>query len=141
MTAKEYLGQAYRIDARINSKLEQIASLQALATKATSTLHHDIVQSSSMSRSMAGTIDKMIDLQTEINNDIDNLVDTKREIASVIKSIQNPEHQTILELRYLCFKSWEQIAEALGYSTQHVFRFHTRALDCVKVPKVESKCD
>lgn len=27
MTAKEYLGQAYRIDQRINSKMEQIASL------------------------------------------------------------------------------------------------------------------
>lgn len=38
MTAKEYLGQAYRIDQRINSKLEQVASLRALATKATSTL-------------------------------------------------------------------------------------------------------
>lgn len=26
MTAKEYLGQAYRIDQRINSKMEQIGS-------------------------------------------------------------------------------------------------------------------
>ena len=31
MTAKEYLGQAYRIDQRINSKMEQIASLNLLA--------------------------------------------------------------------------------------------------------------
>ena len=38
MTVKEYLSQAYRIDQRINSKLEQVASLRALATKATSTL-------------------------------------------------------------------------------------------------------
>ena len=35
MTAKEYLGQAYRIDQRINSKMEQIASLNLLARKAT----------------------------------------------------------------------------------------------------------
>lgn len=38
MTAKEYLGQAYRIDQRINSKLEQVGSLRALAAKATSTV-------------------------------------------------------------------------------------------------------
>lgn len=37
MKIKEYLGQAYRIDHRINSKLEQISSLHDLATKATST--------------------------------------------------------------------------------------------------------
>ena len=35
MTAKEYLGQAYRIDQRINSEMEQIASLNLLARKAT----------------------------------------------------------------------------------------------------------
>ena len=35
MTAKEYLGQAYRLDQRINSKLEQIRSLRDLTTKAT----------------------------------------------------------------------------------------------------------
>ena len=38
MTVKEYLGQAYRIDQRINCKMEQVASLRALATKATATL-------------------------------------------------------------------------------------------------------
>ena len=38
MTVKEYLGQAYRLDQRINSKLEQVASLNELATKCTSTL-------------------------------------------------------------------------------------------------------
>ena len=38
MTAKEYLSQAYKIDNDINSKLEQVASLRDLATKATSTI-------------------------------------------------------------------------------------------------------
>lgn len=38
MTAKEYLSQAYRLDQRINSKIEQVASLNDLATKCTSTL-------------------------------------------------------------------------------------------------------
>ena len=43
MTVKEYLSQAYRIDQRINSKLEQVASLRALATKATSTDRKSVV--------------------------------------------------------------------------------------------------
>ena len=38
MNAKEYLKQAFYLDKRINSKLEQVESLNALATKATSTL-------------------------------------------------------------------------------------------------------
>ena len=36
MKAKEYLSQAFRLDNRINSKIDQIASLNDLATKCTS---------------------------------------------------------------------------------------------------------
>ena len=35
MTAKEYLGQAYRLDQRINSKLQQVDSLRSLTQKIT----------------------------------------------------------------------------------------------------------
>ena len=38
MTAREYLSQAYLLDQRINSKIEQLATLNDLATKATSVL-------------------------------------------------------------------------------------------------------
>jgi hypothetical protein len=38
MTTKEYLSQAYRLDQRINSKLEQVESLNELATKVNTTL-------------------------------------------------------------------------------------------------------
>ncbi len=141
MNVKQYLSQAYRIDQRINSKLEQIMSLRELATKATSTLNDTPVSGTRNVQSMEGIIAKMVDLETEINQDIDTLVDLKREIVSLIKQIQNTEHHTLLELRYLCFKTWEQIAVDMGYSLQHIFRIHEKALKNVVIPKDESKCD
>jgi len=135
MTVKEYLAQAYRIDQRINSKLEQVVSLRELATKATSTLS-DIPPSGTRNlHSMEGIIAKMIDLETEINSDIDTLVDLKREIMVLIKQIQHAEYQTLLELRYLCFKTWEQIAVDLGYSSKHVFYLHDKAVALIRFPK------
>ena len=59
----------------------------------------------------------------------------------MIKKIQNTEYQTLLELRYLCFKTWEQIVVEMGYSLQHIFRIYDKALKDVVIPKVESKCD
>lgn len=38
MTAKEYLGQAYRLDQRIDAKIAQVSALNELATKCTATL-------------------------------------------------------------------------------------------------------
>ena len=134
MTAKEYLGQAYRLDQRINSKLEQVMSLRDLATKATSTLS-DVAPSGTRNvHRMEDIIVKIVDLENEINRDIDNLVDLKREMVSVIKAVTDPELQTLLELRYLCFKSWEQIAVEMEYSIQHIFRLHDKSLREIILP-------
>ena len=133
MTTKEYLAQAYRIDQRINSKLEQIVSLRELATKATSTLSDTPPSGSRNVHSMEGIIVKMMELENEINADIDVLVDLKKEIMSIIKKINNPEQQTLLELRYLCFKTWEQIAVDMGYSIQNAYKVHDRALENIIV--------
>ena len=55
----------------------------------------------------------MIDLENEINADIDELAELKRTLVSVIKTVENPEQQTILEQRYLCFKPWESLEYCL----------------------------
>jgi DNA-directed RNA polymerase specialized sigma subunit len=129
MTAKEYLGQAYRIDQRINSKLEQIASLNGLATKCTSTLTGMPRNPNRSTSAMEDAVAKIVDLQAEINSDIDRLVDLKREMVKLIKAVDNTEYQTLLELRYLCFKTWEQIAVDMGYNVRHVYRLHDEAIE------------
>ena len=131
MDAKEYLSQAYRIDQRINSKLEQVMSLRDLLGKANVTLTGMPKTPTPNPHSMEDIIVKMVDLESEINDDIDTLVDLKAEIMRRIKRVENTEYQTILELRYLCFKRWEEISVALGYSMQHLFRLHDEALEAI----------
>lgn len=135
MTAKEYLSQAYRLDQRINSKLEQVSSLNELATKCTSTLTGMPHSPNRGSSTMADAVTKIIDLQAEINSDIDRLVDLKREIVTIIKAVDNTEYQTLLELRYLCFKTWEQIAVDMNYRVRNVHILHNEALEKVSVPE------
>ena len=128
MKAKEYLSQAYRLDQRIDAKIEQVMSLRNLASKATSTLS-DVAPSGTRNvHRMEDIVIKIIDFENEINADIDRLVDLKREIMRVIKALPNPEYQTLLELRYLCFKPWEQIAVEMGYSIDNVYKLHRMAL-------------
>ena len=134
MTVKEYLGQAYRLDQRINSKLEQVASLNELATKCTSTLTGMPRNPNRGTSTLADAVGKIVDLQAEINRDIDRLVDLKREMVSLIKAVDNTEYQTLLELRYLCFKTWEQISVDMGYSIQHIYRLREKAYDEIRVP-------
>ena len=135
MTAKEYLGQAYRLDQRINSKLEQVLSLRELTTKATATMSDMPGGGSRNVYKMQDIIGKIVDLENEINADIDKLVDLKREMVTVIKAVTDPELQTLLELRYLCFKTWEQIAVDMQYSTRNIYKLHDTAIGAIKLPQ------
>ena len=134
MTAKEYLNQAYRLDQRINSKLEQVMSLRDLTTKATATMSDMPSGGSRNAYRMQDIIGKIIDLENEINRDIDTLVNLKRELVATIKAVSDPECQTLLELRFLCFKTWEQIAVEMDYSIQHIYRLRNRALKMIALP-------
>ena len=50
---------------------------------------------------------------------------------------------SILEKRYLCFLSWEQISVDMHYSMQYTFKMHDKALTEVEalLAEVESKVD
>lgn len=135
MTARDYLGQAYRLDQRINNKLEQVASLNELATKATCILSGMPKKPNMATTRMADTIGKIVDLQAEINRDLEQLMELKRDIVDTIKAVDNMEYRFLLERRYLCFKSWDQIAVEMGYNVRHAYRLHDAALNSIKILK------
>ena len=93
---KDYLAKAYRIDQRINSKLEQVSSLRALATKATVTFS-DMPKGSGDVHSREKIIVKIIDLEHGINADIDVLVDLKAEIIEKIKNSKIKNLQLVVQ--------------------------------------------
>ena len=141
LSAKEFLKQARHIDQRINSKLEQVQSLRELATKATTTLS-DMPRSSTPNiYRMENVICKMTDLESEINADIDELIDTKHEVMAVIKMVERPEYQSLLELKYLCMKTWEEVAAELGYVYRQITRMHGYALEQVDAILRRAYCD
>lgn len=128
MTAKEYLGQAYHIDQRINSKLEQVSSLRELATKATSTLSDMPRNATPNTHSMENIICKIVDLENGINADIIALVDAKKDIMATVQCVSTTEYRTLLELRYICGKTWEEIAAEMSYSVRNIHNIHSGAL-------------
>ena len=128
MDAKTYLGQAYRIDQQISSKMEQISRLRSLAAKTTTALGAEPVSGTRDPHRLQDVIGRMMDLEDEINRSVDNLIDTKRKIMGTIGELANTEHQILLELRYLCFNSWAEIADKMDFGPRWVHILHGRAL-------------
>ena len=135
MTAKEYLNQAYRLDQRIRSKQEQIASLNDLATDCSATLTGMPRNPNRGGSRMADAVAKIVDLQNEVAADMERLVELKAEIISTIKAVDCIEYQLILEKRYISGKSWPEIAVDLGYKMRHLYKLHDDALEKIKIPE------
>lgn len=125
---KSYLRQAYLLDKQIDSKIQEMAQMNALATRVTS-VYSDVPPGGTRNvHKMEDTIAKILDYEKMINREIDRLVDLRQEIHSVIDAVGNPEYRTLLDMRYLKFSTWEQIAVELGYHIRYIHKIHNRAL-------------
>lgn len=129
MTVKEYLSQVYWLNTIVNNKLEQKEELEALAERTTVDLTEEKVSGRNRSTSpMEDAAVKLIDLSHQINDDIDELINLKKEIAGTIKKVGDYRYRTILEMRYLQGKLWEDVARDIGFDKRWVMRLHSRAL-------------
>lgn len=135
MTNKEFLQQAFFLDRKIKAKERQLESLRAHAEYMSPRLG-DKVQASPSSRSyLEDTTIRIIELEDWIKAQIQELVRMKKEISEAIRSVGNIEYETVLEMRYLSFMSWEEITARMNYGSNYVFQIHRRALNLVHIPE------
>ena len=128
MMAKEYLKRAIRIEREIDSLLEHLAELRSMATKATATV-------TDMPGSPTRDSSKMEDAILKIDARVNELVDVKREIELAINHVTDDECRQVLRLRYLAFKSWDDVAACMRYNVRQVYRIHAEALKKFQIPE------
>ena len=131
---KEYLSQAFHIDKQLKSKLEQLGVLRELATTTTQPLSDMPGSPNRNIDRMEKAIIKIMDMEKEISEEVDALLDLKNQIAQCIKKVEDIDCQLILEFRYLCFMSWEDIAAEMNFTVRNVHILHGKALKMVQVP-------
>ena len=133
MKALNYLKMIEKMDAQIESDLLELSRLETLATKTTSVLGGERVQSSSSQEKMADCVAMIIDMQAQLNDDIDKFIDFKLEARELIAKSCDADCCKLLHKRYFHYQTWEQIAVEMGYTYQWVSDrrkgLHGRALE------------
>lgn len=128
MNAKEYLNQSYRATKRIQSMVDQLEELKTLVTK-TSAVTNDLPGSPNRNiHKTENAVVKLLDLREGVLDEISTLLELKKETKKVIANVKNIKYKIVLEERYLCYKSWPEIAEHLDYSLRYVHMLHNKAL-------------
>ena len=140
MKAKEYLNQAYRLDMEIGTKMQQIDRLRSLTQRMTTFYSYDR-QTQHNRNTSAGedTIISLMDSEEELNREIDRLVKLKKEIGEMIKRVEDDNCRMILAKRYLCYMSWDEIAEDMHYTMRWVLKLHQRGIDRIESILAENR--
>ena len=127
ITAKEYLECVRLADIKINIKYKELHTLELKTTQISVQTIRERVQSSGSSDPMR-IIDKIADMQAEIDAEIDKYIDLRNEARTMINQLADNRYRVVLTEYYLNNKTWEQVAEFMGYSLRWVYRLHDSAL-------------
>lgn len=128
MTAKEYLHQVYHLNEKIESKLEQIARLQSTATRVTTVITGTPSGGTRLSSQIEDAVAAVQQQSDYLADEIKQLLNLRREVAAAIAELENHNERLVLEYRYLCFYSWQQIAHVMHTGVRYIFKVHERAL-------------
>jgi len=124
----------YLLYNRIKTKERQLDWLRSHAVYVSRKLT-EIPKAPSIRRSpVEEAVVRITELEHEINTSIAQLMRLKAEIADVIRSVNSMECETLLEMRYLAFLSWDHVAAQLNYSQDYIYHLHRNALALVRVP-------
>ena len=134
MTAKEYLNQIKHYDIRIRKITEEIARLEDIANRTTSTIVANKVQTSFDKSKRERAIDSIIDLKEKRTEMMIKSEELRIEVMSKIHKLENDKYIEILYLRYIEGMFINDIAKIMvksdgsEYNTDHIFRLHGKAL-------------
>lgn len=124
---KEYLRQLRRLEACIEQRQEELNRLRELIG-CNAIDYGERVQTSPSADSIPNEVIRRAELEADISRKIERFLQLKHKIINEIQSLDNAVYVKILYMRYVEYKSLDEIAEKMNYSYRQVLRLHGTAL-------------
>lgn len=132
MTAKEFLqqyGEAVRIAEMIKTEYDQE---QDLIDSVRSALGGDGVHhGGGISKATENKAIKLADKALELKDAELEAISIRQKVFDVIRTVPGEKGDVLYE-RYINLKSWDEVADSVGYSKRHARNLHDEAIDIVQ---------
>ena len=124
---QHYLRSAWYYQKKADFLNEKILVLRSKAQKIT-TSFQDVPTFGGFEDHRQQVIAEMVDLEREYGKSMMMCRNKAKEIEFVIGLLENHQEKLVLEMRYLHYDNWIDIAINLNYSVQMIYKIHGRAL-------------
>ncbi|EFR43022.1 sigma factor-like helix-turn-helix DNA-binding protein [Dialister micraerophilus] len=112
---------------KINNLLMERSQLKLmLETVKGQQLHERI--SGTKDTDFSAALDKLIALEKEIDSLVDEYVDQRKKIISALELIRDDRYRELLNYRYVCGLSLNQISKKMNFSYNYIRKLHRRAI-------------
>lgn len=132
MTAKEFLqqyGEAVRIAERIKTEYDQERDL---IDSVRSALGGDgVPHGGGISKATENKAIKLADKALELKDAELEAIRIRQKVFDVIRTVPGEKGDVLYE-RYINLKSWDEVADSVGYSKRHARNLHDEAIDIVQ---------
>ena len=125
--AQHYLRSAWYYQKKADFLNDKIETLRSKAEKMTSSFQ-DVPTFGGFEDHRQQVIADMVDLEREYKKTMLMCRNKAKEIEFVIGLLENYQEKIVLEMRYLHYDNWIDIAFNLNYSVQMIYKLHGRAL-------------
>ena len=133
LEAKQYLKRYLAAERSINTKLDHISKLRALAGKSTAVLGGVHVAGGLPSDKIADIVARIVDMERAVDAEIDDLGEIRRGVLDAIASVDDDRMREVLERKYILGETWEKITVEMHYNYRWVTRLHGLALQKIKL--------
>ena len=132
MDLEQYFNGIWKLEREIEIMNQEKREYMELATKMTSSVGDERVQTSSGGDKTGTIAVKIADKSMEIVAAIHRLAQYKESVSNYIKLLNNMEYRKILTMRYVRSMNTQDIADELGCSTRTINRKKRDALGELK---------
>ena len=127
MTREEFVSIPLT-DLKIRILKQSIATLRITATSLSAPLGGDRVQTSGVTDRVGRIVAEIADAEMEMDREIQHLAKLRLEAIQLVDGLAEPD-QSVMKLRYIVGKHWDEVAEETGYEISWIYRIGKRALN------------
>ena len=130
---KAVLNRGYRAKERIAARQERIEEWRQIAESITANPENASSGGGYPTSKTENCVVAIVTLQEEIKGEIMEIADFERQTSQIIKElVEDLNFKTVLELRYLSYLRWEEIAVRMNYTFRWTQELHRRALSALQ---------
>lgn len=123
---KSYLRQAYKLDKRLQCEQMKLEKLRAAVEYRSPAF--DGIGCSGDGNTIGRAVESILERAKHVNELTVTYAQKYADIERTIRSVDDDTLEEVLELRYLQYMKWEEIAQCMNYTERRVLQLHGKAL-------------